>query len=196
MHASSQTTRRALHLLTAVGGMTLALTFTGQAVAQAAPGDPPPSWDGERGDGDRPRWDRDDAAEAPAPAPEEAPPPAPEPAPAPAPAPEPAPAPAPAPTGTGEQAYKDYAEGQVASATQFDCLVDLWEAESSWNPSAQNPTSTAYGIAQFLDATWASTGIAKTSDPFRQIDAGLIYIDERYGTSCAAWSFHQANNWY
>ena len=195
MHASSQTTRRTLHLLTAVGAMTLTLTFAGQAVAQAAPGDPSPTWDGDRRDGDRPQWDRDDAPEAPAPAPEEAPAPAPEPAPAPAPAPEPAPAPAPAPTGTGEQAYKDYAEGQVG-ATQFDCLEDLWEAESSWNPNAQNPTSTAYGIAQFLDATWASTGIAKTSDPFRQIDAGLIYIDERYGTSCAAWSFHQANNWY
>ena len=190
MHASSQTARRTLHLLTAVGGMTLALTFTGQAVAQAAPGDPPPTWDRERGDGDRPRWDRDDAAEAPAPAPEEAPPPAPEPAPAPEPEPDPE------PTGTGKQAYKDYAEALVTNATQFDCLDQLWEAESNWTPTAQNPTSTAYGIAQFLDATWASTGIAKTSDPFLQIDAGLIYIDERYGTSCAAWSFHQANNWY
>ena len=27
---------------------------------------------------------------------------------------------------------------------------------------------------------WASTGIAKTSDGYRQVDAGLIYIDQRY----------------
>jgi hypothetical protein len=63
-------------------------------------------------------------------------------------------------------------------------------------PTAQNPTSTAYGIAQFLNGTWGSTGIAKTSDPFKQIDAGLVYIEERYGSPCAAWDFHQANNWY
>jgi membrane-bound lytic murein transglycosylase MltF len=78
----------------------------------------------------------------------------------------------------------------------MSCLDSLWTAESGWNPNAQNPTSTAYGIPQFLDATWASTGIAKTSDPYKQIDAGLIYIGNRYGSSCAAWSFHQANNWY
>ncbi|WP_100501656.1 aggregation-promoting factor C-terminal-like domain-containing protein [Geodermatophilus chilensis] len=95
-----------------------------------------------------------------------------------------------------KQAYKDHAASQFRSAAQFDCLDQLWEAESNWNPTAQNPTSTAYGIAQFLDMTWATTGIAKTSDPYRQIDAGLIYIDERYDTACDAWAFHQANNWY
>jgi hypothetical protein len=95
-----------------------------------------------------------------------------------------------------KQAYKDYAASGFRSPAQFDCLDQLWEAESNWNPNAQNPTSSAYGIAQFINATWATTGIAKTSDPYLQIDAGLIYIDERYGTSCAAWDFHQANNWY
>ena len=181
MHAR---TRRTLHLLTATGAMTLTLTFAGQSLAQAddhgPDGDRSSSWDGSRWDGDRSRQDGADAAAVPAPA---APP-------------APSPAPAPAPSGTGTQAYKDYAAGQVGNATQFGCLDALWQAESGWNPNAQNPTSTAYGIAQFLDGTWASTGIAKTSDPFRQIDAGLIYIEERYGSPCAAWDFHQANNWY
>ena len=99
-------------------------------------------------------------------------------------------------TGT-EQSYKDYALSQLGGdATQFSCLEQLWERESGWNPNAQNPTSTAYGIAQFLDSTWAGTGIAKTSDPYRQIDAGLIYIENRYGSPCAAWDHFQANNWY
>ena len=75
-------------------------------------------------------------------------------------------------------------------------LEQLWERESGWNPDAQNPTSTAYGIAQFLDSTWAGTGIAKTSDPYLQIDAGLVYIENRYGSACAAWAHFQANNWY
>jgi hypothetical protein len=100
-----------------------------------------------------------------------------------------------APAAQGEQAYKDYALGKVGAA-QFACLDPLWEKESGWNPNAQNPTSSAYGIPQFLDSTWAGTGIAKTSDPYRQIDAGLIYIENRYGSPCAAWAHFQANGWY
>ncbi|RFU18931.1 aggregation-promoting factor C-terminal-like domain-containing protein [Geodermatophilus marinus] len=107
----------------------------------------------------------------------------------------PAPAPAPAPAAP-QGSFKDYALAKVGSAQQFSCLENLWGKESGWDPNAQNPTSTAYGIAQFLDSTWASTGIAKTSDGYRQIDAGLIYIENRYGTPCAAWAHSQANNWY
>jgi hypothetical protein len=79
---------------------------------------------------------------------------------------------------------------------QFSCLQSLWGKESGWNPNAQNRGSTAYGIAQFLDSTWAGTGIAKTSDGYRQIDAGLIYIDRAYGSPCGAWAHSRANNWY
>ncbi|MCZ2860399.1 transglycosylase SLT domain-containing protein [Blastococcus sp. VKM Ac-2987] len=103
-----------------------------------------------------------------------------------------APAPAPAaPAGS----FKEYAMGKVG-AGQFSCLESLWGKESGWNPNAQNPSSTAYGIAQFLDSTWAGTGIAKTSDGYRQIDAGLIYIQNRYGTPCAAWAHSQSTGWY
>ena len=42
----------------------------------------------------------------------------------------------------------------------------------------------------------AGTGIAKTSDGYLQIDAGLIYIEERYGTPCEAWAHSQATGWY
>ena len=85
---------------------------------------------------------------------------------------------------------------KLGSGSQFSCLENLWGKESGWNPNAQNPSSTAYGIPQFLDSTWAGTGIAKTSDPYRQIDAGLIYIDNRYGSPCGAWGHSQANGWY
>ncbi len=73
-----------------------------------------------------------------------------------------------------------------SDADQFSCLESLWGRESGWDPDAQNPSSTAYGIPQFLDSTWAGTGIAKTSNGFRQIDAGLIYLDNRYGSPCGA----------
>ncbi|MCW2633736.1 MAG: uncharacterized protein JWQ99_103, partial [Blastococcus sp.] len=105
----------------------------------------------------------------------------------------PAPAPAEAPGGS----YQDYALSQlVGDSCQFSCLENLWGKESGWNPDAQNPSSSAYGIPQFLDSTWAGTGIAKTSDGYRQIDAGLIYIDSRYGSPCGAWSHSQSTGWY
>jgi hypothetical protein len=107
--------------------------------------------------------------------------------------PAPAPAAAPAPGGS----FQDYALGKLGGDTnEFACLENLWGKESGWNPNAQNPSSTAYGIPQFLDSTWAGTGIAKTSDGYRQIDAGLIYIDNRYGSPCGAWGHSQANGWY
>ena len=112
-----------------------------------------------------------------------------------------APAPAPAASSAASSAaprgsFKDYAMSKVGSAEQFGCLEKLWGKESGWNPNAQNPTSTAYGIPQFLNSTWASTGIAKTSDGYRQIDAGLIYIENRFGSPCGAWSHSQAKGWY
>src|SRR3954468_22785676 len=98
---------------------------------------------------------------------------------------------------TGVQAYQAYALQKLGgNTTQSSCLNQLWQRESGWNPRAQNPYSSAYGIAQFLNSTWASTGIAKTSDPYRQIDAGLIYIRQRYGTPCKAWAFWQSHRWY
>jgi hypothetical protein len=98
---------------------------------------------------------------------------------------------------SGVQAYQAYALGQLGGNTaQSSCLNQLWQKESGWNPKAQNPSSTAYGIPQFLNSTWASTGIAKTSDPYRQIDAGLVYIQKRYGTPCKAWAFWQSHKWY
>jgi hypothetical protein len=93
--------------------------------------------------------------------------------------------------------YQEYALSQLGGDSgQFSCLEKLWGKESGWNPNAQNPTSTAYGIPQFLDSTWAGTGIAKTSDGYRQIDAGLIYIDSRYGAPCGAWNHSQSTGWY
>ncbi len=107
-----------------------------------------------------------------------------------------APAPAPAPSAPAGS-YQEYALAQLGGdGGQFSCLENLWGKESGWNPDAQNPTSTAYGIPQFLDSTWAGTGVAKTSDGYRQIDAGLIYIQNRFGSPCAAWAHSQAKGWY
>ena len=70
------------------------------------------------------------------------------------------------------------------------------QKESSGNPSAQNPKSSAYGLYQFLDGTWKGTGISKTSDPVIQTQAAIKYIKQRYGTPAKAVDFWQKNGWY
>lgn len=81
------------------------------------------------------------------------------------------------------------------SGRQWDSLSQLISKESSWNPNAQNPSSTAYGLFQFLNSTWSGLG-SKTSDPTGQAQAGMKYIQQRYGDPEKALAFHKRNNWY
>jgi hypothetical protein len=82
-------------------------------------------------------------------------------------------------------------------AGQFSCLDSLWDAESGWNISAQNPSSGAYGIPQALPGTkMASAGPDWQSDAATQIRWGLTYIQESYGSPCAAWGHEEADGWY
>jgi hypothetical protein len=92
--------------------------------------------------------------------------------------------------------FRAYALAKIGAA-QFSCLNPLWNRESHWNPAAKNPSSTAYGIAQLLDSTWHYTGVARTSDGFRQVDAGLIYLKRAYpGGPCGAWAHEKSVGWY
>ena len=110
---------------------------------------------------------------------------------------------APAPSAANSTAAANQAIGQRLAAgfgwgsgQEWDALVALWNRESGWNNTAQNPTSTAYGIAQFLDTTWSTVGAGKTSDPTVQIFAGLTYIKARYGDPVKAWQHEEAEGWY
>lgn len=97
-------------------------------------------------------------------------------------------------------ALQQYAAQQMMAMgmnpQEVEALKTLWDKESGWNPNAQNPDSTAFGIAQFLDDTWAGTGFTKTYNPYEQINAGLAYIQGRYGSPSKALQFHLQNNWY
>ena len=85
---------------------------------------------------------------------------------------------------------KRYANDLV-SAAQMACLLPLWERESGWSPTSDNPTSSAYGIPQILGLK------ARTGDDYRaQVRAGLDYISNRYGSPCRAWAFWQNHGWY
>ena len=82
------------------------------------------------------------------------------------------------------------------SPGELAAWYQLGMKESGWNNNAQNPTSTAYGIGQFLNSTWGGYGIAKTSDPSQQVEAMARYIKARYGSPSKALSFHISHNWY
>jgi hypothetical protein len=74
------------------------------------------------------------------------------------------------------------------SESQWPCLYDIWEQESTWNVYAENTSSGAYGIPQSLPGDkMASAGADWQTDAATQIKWGLGYIKQVYGTPCAAW---------
>ena len=81
------------------------------------------------------------------------------------------------------ESYKLYAHMKLLDDKQYRCLVILWRSESQWNPKANNPKSSAYGIPQLLKM--------KETNPYKQIDLGLKYIAKRYGNPCAALDHHK-----
>jgi hypothetical protein len=84
--------------------------------------------------------------------------------------------------------YKLYAHIKLLNAKQYRCLEILWMRESKWDPRADNPKSSAFGIPQMLKM--------KELDPFKQIDLGLKYISHKHSTPCRALHFHNQRGWY
>lgn len=90
---------------------------------------------------------------------------------------------------------KTYARGYMAieypswGRAEWRALLKLWGKESAWKHDADNPTSTAYGIAQVLKTKEG------TPAPL-QIEKGLAYIAHRYDRPSAAWSHWRKHGWY
>jgi len=90
---------------------------------------------------------------------------------------------------------KTYARGFIAmeypswGRAEWKALSKLWGKESAWNHLADNPKSSAYGIAQVLNTK------PGTPAPL-QIERGLAYIDHRYGKPSIAWSHWRKHGWY
>lgn len=84
---------------------------------------------------------------------------------------------------------------------QWNALYALWQRESGWSNTAQNPSSGAYGIPQALPyskmprSAWppADGGSASAT---AQISWGLSYIAQRYGTPEQAWAHEESAGWY
>ncbi|MFF4538364.1 aggregation-promoting factor C-terminal-like domain-containing protein [Streptomyces aureus] len=106
-------------------------------------------------------------------------------------------APAQAATPTTASAAKSIAHEMIPDASQFNAFSKIVEHESGWNVSATNSSSGAYGLVQALPGSkMASAGSDWKTNPKTQIKWGLDYMNSRYGSPTAAWSFWQANGWY
>lgn len=75
------------------------------------------------------------------------------------------------------------------SQHEWKALFALWDRESRWDYTADNPRSTAYGIPQILN-------MDEKTPMARQIELGLKYIQHRYDTPSKALAFHNRNGWY
>jgi hypothetical protein len=73
--------------------------------------------------------------------------------------------------------------------SEYRALLKLWGKESAWEHTADNPESSAYGIAQVLNTK------PGTPAPL-QIERGLEYIQHRYDKPSIAWSHWRKHNWY
>ena len=99
--------------------------------------------------------------------------------------------------GTPKQIAFNLLDNHGWKEDQFSCLDKLWTKESGWRVTADNPTSSAYGIAQALPGNrMASYGSDWRTNPVVQIKWGLDYIEDRYGSPCEAWSHSKAVGWY
>lgn len=87
-----------------------------------------------------------------------------------------------------EMNYKLHAYNILKDWDEFICLVDLYEKESRWSPSARNGSH--FGIPQGR-SRWLAT-----ADGFEQVDWGLRYINARYGSPCQALRFFKKHNYH
>ena len=83
---------------------------------------------------------------------------------------------------------KLYSHSRILDYKEFQCFNKIITKESRWSYTARNGSH--YGLGQMRSKHY------RDLDPFRQIDASLRYITNRYQTPCKAWAFHQANGYY
>lgn len=83
---------------------------------------------------------------------------------------------------------KLYAHSRLIDYKEFQCFNKIITKESRWSYRAVNGSH--YGLGQMKSKHY------RDLDPFRQIDATIRYITNRYQTPCKAWAFHQTANHY
>ena len=84
--------------------------------------------------------------------------------------------------------YKQYILITLNDLDETYCLVELYHNESRFNPKARNGSH--YGIPQGRSKYLA------TVDGTKQIDWGIKYINNRYGSMCKALHHFKTKGWH
>ncbi|MEU3601952.1 transglycosylase SLT domain-containing protein [Streptomyces sp. NPDC006798] len=106
-------------------------------------------------------------------------------------------APAAAPAVAEAASAKAIAQKLIGDDAQFRCFSEIVTKESGWDVQASNPSSGAYGLVQALPATkMATAGSDWKTNPETQIEWGVDYMKDRYGSPCGAWTKWQTQGWY
>ncbi|WP_155055576.1 aggregation-promoting factor C-terminal-like domain-containing protein [Streptomyces blattellae] len=106
-------------------------------------------------------------------------------------------APAQAATTSSAGQAKAIAKQMIPNAAQYNAFSQIVQHESGWDVGATNASSGAYGLVQALPGSkMASAGSDWKTSAKTQIEWGLDYMNDRYGSPVGAWNFWQANGWY
>ena len=84
--------------------------------------------------------------------------------------------------------YKQYILIELNDFTEAYCLIDLYTAESRLNPKARNGSH--YGIPQ------GKSKYLATATGTKQIDWGIKYNLNRYGSMCKALEHYKVKGWH
>ena len=87
-----------------------------------------------------------------------------------------------------KDSLKQYAHSRIVKYIEFKCFHELITKESNWNINAINGSH--YGLGQMKSKHY------RNLDGYRQIDASIKYIRNRYQTPCKALTFFKANRYH
>ena len=105
-------------------------------------------------------------------------------------------------TGSGRSRGKKWAKAQgwpIKGGARWNALDYIITRESSWNPKAKNPSSTASGLGQFINSTSRAYmgGSPMSKYPFDKQLAGVVkYTSDRYGGLVPAMNFWKKHHYY
>jgi hypothetical protein len=84
--------------------------------------------------------------------------------------------------------YRQWAFVQLNNLDEFYCLDELYYKESRWNPKARNGSH--YGIPQGR-SKWLAT-----ANGYKQVEWGIKYNNNRYGSMCKALEHYKIKGWH
>ena len=86
--------------------------------------------------------------------------------------------------------YRQWAFIQLNNIEEFYCLDYLYYRESRWNPKAVSPSGNHFGIPQGK-SKWLAT-----VDGYKQVEWGIKYNKNRYGSMCKALEHYKIKGWH